>query len=106
VRATGKNVMFRGLDEVPGKVLPFIRSIPLEKALDSDTLVATHMNGAPLTKHHGFPARALVPGWIGAASRKWLTEVKVLESEFVGNFMNRRLPLPQPADQTWRRGEA
>ena len=88
VKASGKHVMFRGLDEVPGKVPPFIRSIPIEKALDSDTLIATHMNGAPLTKHHGFPARALVPGWIGAASCKWLTEIKVLESEFVGNFMS------------------
>lgn len=88
IKPTGKHVMFRGLDEVPGKVPPFIRSIPIEKALDSDTLIATHMNGAPLTKHHGFPARALVPGWIGAASCKWLTEIKVLESEFVGNFMS------------------
>jgi len=88
VKSTGKHVMFRGLDEVPGKVPPFIRSIPIEKALDGDTLIATHMNGAPLTKHHGFPARALVPGWIGSASCKWLTEIKVLESEFAGNFMN------------------
>jgi sulfite oxidase len=88
VKSTGKHVMFRGLDEVPGKVPPFIRSIPIEKALDSDTLIATHMNGEPLTKHHGFPARALVPGWIGAASCKWLTEIKILESEFVGNFMS------------------
>ena len=88
IKSTGKHVMFRGLDEVPGKVPPFIRSIPIEKALDADTLVATHMNGAPLGKHHGFPARALVPGWIGAASCKWLTEIKVLETEFAGNFMN------------------
>jgi sulfite oxidase len=88
VKSTGKHVMFRGLDEVPGKVPPFIRSIPIEKALDSDTLVAVQMNGAPLTKHHGFPARALVPGWIGAASCKWLTEIKVLDAEFVGNFMS------------------
>jgi sulfite oxidase len=88
VKSNGKHVMFRGLDEVPGKVPPFIRSIPIEKALDADTLIATHMNGVPLTKHHGFPARALAPGWVGAASCKWLTEIKVLESEFVGNFMN------------------
>lgn len=80
--------MFRGLDEVPGKVPPFIRSIPIEKALDADTLIATHMNGSPLSKHHGFPARALVPGWIGAASCKWLTEIKLLETEVAGNFMN------------------
>jgi len=88
IKPTGKHVMFRGLDEVPGKVPPFIRSIPIEKALDADTLIATHMNGSPLTKHHGFPARALVPGWVGAASCKWLTEIKLLESEFVGNFMS------------------
>jgi sulfite oxidase len=88
VKPTGKNVMFRGLDVVPGKVPPFIRSIPIEKALDADTLLATYMNGIPLPKHHGFPARALVPGWVGAASCKWLTEIKVLDSEFAGNFMN------------------
>jgi sulfite oxidase len=94
VKSRGKHVMFRGLDEVPGKVPPFIRSIPIEKALDADTLVATHMNGSPLTKHHGFPARALVPGWIGAASCKWLTELKVLDAEFVGNFMSPGYRLP------------
>jgi len=94
VKASGKHVMFRGLDEVPGKVPPFIRSIPIEKALDSDSLIATHMNSAPLTRHHGFPARALVPGWIGAASCKWLTEIKVLDSEFVGNFMSPGYRLP------------
>jgi DMSO/TMAO reductase YedYZ molybdopterin-dependent catalytic subunit len=97
LRPSGKHVMFRGLDEVPGKVPPFIRSIPIEKALDSDTLIATHMNGEPLTKHHGFPARAVVPGWIGAASCKWLTEIKVLESEFVGNFMNPGYRFPNQA---------
>src|SRR6266436_7103389 len=94
VRPTGKHVMFRGLDEVPGKVPAFIRSIPIEKATDGDTLVAVHMNGAALTKHHGFPARALVPGWIGAASCKWLTEIKVLEREFEGNFMSPGYRMP------------
>ena len=103
VKSTGKHVMFRGLDEVPGKVPPFIRSIPIEKALDADTLIATHMNGAPLTNHHGFPARALVPGWVGAASCKWLTEIKVLESEFVGNFMNPGYRFP---NQPGKPGEA
>ncbi len=99
VKSTGKHVMFRGLDEVPGKVPPFIRSIPIEKALDSDTLIATHMNGSALTKHHGFPARALVPGWIGAASCKWLTEIKVLDSEFAGNFMSPAYRFPnQPGN--------
>jgi sulfite oxidase len=103
VKTTGKHVMFRGLDEVPGKVPPFIRSIPIEKALDADTLIATHMNGSPLTKHHGFPARALVPGWVGSASCKWLTEIKLLENEFAGNFMNPGYRMP---NQPVKPGEA
>jgi DMSO/TMAO reductase YedYZ molybdopterin-dependent catalytic subunit len=103
VKPTGKHVMFRGLDEIPGKVPPFIRSIPIEKALDGDTLVATHLNGAPLPKHNGFPARTLVPGWIGAASCKWLTEIKVLDKEFEGNFMSPGYRMP---NQPVKPGEA
>jgi DMSO/TMAO reductase YedYZ molybdopterin-dependent catalytic subunit len=93
-KSTARHVMFSGLDEVPGKVPPFIRSIPIEKALDVDTLIATKMNGAPLTKHHGFPARALVPGWIGAASCKWITEIKLLDKPFEGNFMSPGYRMP------------
>lgn len=47
-----------------------------------------------MTKHHGFPARALVPGWIGAASCKWLTEIKLLNKEFEGNFMSPGYRMP------------
>jgi DMSO/TMAO reductase YedYZ molybdopterin-dependent catalytic subunit len=86
--------MFHGLDEVPGKVPPFIRSIPIEKALHEDTIIAVRMNGEPLTRHHGFPARALVPGWIGAASCKWLSEIKVMDKEFEGNFMKPGYRIP------------
>ncbi len=94
VKSSGQHVMFRGLDEVPGKVPPFIRSIPVEKALQGDTLLATHMNGRVLLKHHGFPLRALAPGWIGAASCKWLAEIRVLAQPFEGNFMNPGYHMP------------
>ncbi|PYT78321.1 MAG: sulfite oxidase-like oxidoreductase [Acidobacteria bacterium] len=103
VKPAGKHVMFGGLDEVPGKVPPFIRSIPIEKAIDGDTLVALNMNGARLTKHHGFPARVVVPGWIGAASCKWVTEIKVLDREFDGNFMSPGYRMP---NQPVQPGEA
>jgi DMSO/TMAO reductase YedYZ molybdopterin-dependent catalytic subunit len=94
VKDTAKHVQFRGLDLVPGKVPPFIRSIPIDKAMDADTLVATQMNGAPLTAHHGFPARTITPGWAGAASCKWLTEITVLDKPAEGNFMNPGYRLP------------
>lgn len=103
LKSSGQQVMFHGMDAVPANVPPFIRSIPIEKALDQDTLVALEMNGAPLTKDHGFPARALVPGWIGAASCKWLGEIKVLDKEFAGNFMSPGYRLP---NQPVKPGEA
>jgi sulfite oxidase len=93
LKTTARHVMFRGLDEASGQT-PFIRSIPIEKALDDDTLVATHMNHAPLTKHHGAPARAIVPGWIGASWCKWLTEIRILDKEFEGEFMTEAYRVP------------
>src|SRR5882724_9962274 len=103
VKDSAKHVMFKGLDIVPGKVPPFIRSIPIEKALDADTLVATHMNGTVLTPHHGYPARLVSPGWAGAASCKWLTEIIVLDKPAEGNFMSPGYRLP---NQPVKPGEA
>ncbi len=94
LKSTAKHVAFRGMDEAPGKVPQFIRSIPIQKALDPDTLLATHMNSMPLPKHHGRPVRVLVPGWVGAASVKWVTEITVLPQEFEGNFMKPGYRLP------------
>lgn len=51
--------------------------LPIDKALDPDTLVALEMNGAPLPPDHGFPARLLVPGWVGTYSIKWLRRIEV-----------------------------
>ncbi len=103
LKDTGKHVVFRGLDVVPGKVPPFIRSIPIEKAMDGDTLVATRMNGAALTPHHGYPARVITPGWAGAASCKWLAEITVQAKPADGNFM---LPGYRMPNQPVKPGEA
>ena len=101
LKATAHHVAFRGLDTPPDGAEDFVRSIPIAKAMDADTLVATKMNGAALTPEHGFPARALVPGWIGAASIKWLREIVVLTSEYKGFYMNPgyRVPLLKIVNQ-------
>lgn len=51
--------------------------MPLSKAMDMDTIIALEMNGQPLPPDHGFPARMIVPGWVGAYSVKWLREIEV-----------------------------
>ena len=72
----------RGIERAPD----FIRSLPVEKALDSATLLAYEMNGEPLPVPHGFPLRAVVPGWEGAYSVKWLTHIRVSDREHDGPF--------------------
>ena len=44
--------------------------------------LAVGLNGLPLHPDHGFPVRALVPGWGGAASVKWLTEINISTKRF------------------------
>lgn len=70
--------------KTPG-VIAYERSLPLKKALD-DVLLAYAMNGEPLTPQHGFPLRAIVPGWYGMASVKWLTNIYVTDTPFQGFF--------------------
>ncbi len=53
------------------------RPMPLSKALAEDTLVALRMNGEPLLADHGFPARMIVPGWVGTAWIKWVGRIQV-----------------------------
>jgi DMSO/TMAO reductase YedYZ molybdopterin-dependent catalytic subunit len=67
----------------PG-VIHFDRGIPLAKAKKDETLLAWEMNGAPLTVSHGAPLRAVVGGWYGMASVKWLSRIVVLDRPHAG----------------------
>lgn len=71
------HVAFEGLDCVSDKGEVFGGSIPLAKAMDGNVLLADTMNGVLLDPAHGFPLRALVPGYIGARSVKWLHRIVV-----------------------------
>jgi len=68
----------------PGE-LKFARSIPLNKAR-ADVLLAYKMNGSELPAEHGFPLRAIVPGWYAMASIKWLQRVIVTDQPFTGYY--------------------
>ena len=74
---------------------PVIRSIPLSKAMEPNTLIAWAMNGAPLPRVHGYPLRLVVPGWVGSASTKWLHTLTVLDAPFKGTYMDRSYRIPR-----------
>jgi DMSO/TMAO reductase YedYZ molybdopterin-dependent catalytic subunit len=84
VKATGRFVTMNGADRGMGQQPDFVRQLPIEKAMHPDTLIAYDMNGQPIAPLHGFPLRAIVPGWEGAYSIKWLTNLRVLDREFDG----------------------
>jgi DMSO/TMAO reductase YedYZ molybdopterin-dependent catalytic subunit len=88
-REDARHVSFEGFDKPLGKAgIKFIRSIPLEKAIDS-TLLAYEMNGQLLPLKHGYPLRALALGWTGANCVKWLHKIMVLDQPHEGFFMDK-----------------
>jgi DMSO/TMAO reductase YedYZ molybdopterin-dependent catalytic subunit len=44
-----------------------------------DALLATHVNGAPLSNNHGFPVRLIVPGYPGQNMVKQIDRITVIE---------------------------
>jgi DMSO/TMAO reductase YedYZ molybdopterin-dependent catalytic subunit len=92
VKSEAREVIFEGADggileepkRPPGKV-EFARSIPLAKARE-DVLLAYKMNGNELPPQHGFPLRAIVPGWYAMASIKWLQRIIVTDRPFSGYY--------------------
>lgn len=75
LKRTATDVMPIGLDD-PKKAH---RPMSIDKALAEDTLLVYAMNGQVLPLDHGFPVRILVPGWLGAASIKWVGQIEVSE---------------------------
>lgn len=72
--ANAREVMPESLDAIRAR-----RPLPLDKALADDTVVVVGMNGDVLPPDHGYPARLVVSGWLGAASIKWLGRIVVSE---------------------------
>ncbi len=86
----------QGADPGPVATAPaVIRSIPLSKAMEENTLIAWAMNDGPLPFVHGYPLRLVVPGWVGSASTKWLTTLTVLDAPFKGTYMDSSYVMPR-----------
>lgn len=111
VGAEARHVELLGHDTVEedGETVRFGGSIPLEKALEADVLLAYEMNGAPLLRAHGAPLRVVVPGYIGARSVKWLSNVTLRREPSDAYFQARSYKLFPPGESDadaldWGRG--
>jgi DMSO/TMAO reductase YedYZ molybdopterin-dependent catalytic subunit len=62
----------------------FSSSIPLEKALQEDTILAYEMNDITLPQIHGFPLRLVVPGKVGYKWVKWIVKIELVDYEYRG----------------------
>jgi DMSO/TMAO reductase YedYZ molybdopterin-dependent catalytic subunit len=109
VRPGARKLVLRGHDR-------YSDSFPLAAALLDGTLIAYEMNGKPLERQHGFPARALVMGLYGIKNVKWLSELEVTTYDYKGYWQRRgwtdtgtyktfsRIDVPAP-DATLTRGQ-
>lgn len=92
LRMNAKEVVVEGFDN--GKrsdvdqVFHFTRSLPLDKALHPDTMIAYELNGQPIPFKHGYPLRLIVPQWYAMASVKWVKQITVIEEQFSGPFQS------------------
>lgn len=100
LKSRALHVQFQGADRPALPSVPlFVRSIPLDKAMHPDTLLAYEMNGRPVPLLHGAPLRVITPGWMAESCIKWLTDMTVQSAEAVGYYMQTAYRIPVTAVQ-------
>ncbi|KAI0388379.1 sulfite oxidase [Xylariaceae sp. FL0594] len=62
-----------------GEVMNYAVSVPYSKVKANEVMLVWEMNGEPLPKIHGAPVRAVVMGYIGARSVKWLYRINAIK---------------------------
>jgi len=95
IRASARQVTFEGMDR---PVLPgtpeFVKALDAAHALDGEVMLAYAMNGADLPMLNGYPVRLVVPGYYGTYWVKHLADIKVLDKEFDGFWMQKAYRIP------------
>lgn len=95
-----KHVQFLGADLPPNPKTPaFFRSLPIARALDPTTLIATRMNGEPIPALHGGPVRLIVPRWTGNHWIKWVRTIRLARDEAPGFYQQTGYKIPRDLSQ-------
>lgn len=95
LRKDALEIVMNGADAgVIDKTPDFVKSLPMWKALDENTLIAYEMNGEPLPHWNGFPVRVIVPGWTGTYWVKHLVSLDVAAKPYEGFWMKSAYRVP------------
>lgn len=76
----------RHLSGDPGKQ-PISRGVPVDKALEKESLIVWAINGEPLPPLHGFPLRLVCAGWPASVSGKWIKRILIRDRVHDGEKM-------------------
>jgi DMSO/TMAO reductase YedYZ molybdopterin-dependent catalytic subunit len=79
---TAKAVKFVSAEE------PYVDYLTIEQALLPNVMVALDMDGGPLSRPHGSPARVVIPEMYGYKGVKWLAGMELVADEGTGYWEN------------------
>jgi DMSO/TMAO reductase YedYZ molybdopterin-dependent catalytic subunit len=77
-QASAKAIRFVSLE------VPYNDSLTLEQVRLHDVMLAVGMDGAPLSRPHGSPARVVIPEMYGYKGVKWLTRIELVAQQPTG----------------------
>lgn len=64
-------------------------SIPVERIMKGDVMLAHSMNGVALPMDHGYPIRIIAPGLYGIKNVKWITDIEIVNYDYQGYWQQR-----------------
>jgi hypothetical protein len=76
------DIKFTGVDG-------YSESLPVEAALQPETLLCYSMGNQPLTKTHGAPLRLYAPDRFGIKNPKWIIKIEAVDSDYQGFWQQR-----------------
>src|SRR5262249_44840348 len=95
IKKEAVEVVFDGADgPIVDKTPDFVKSLPVWKAVEETTLLASEMNAAPLPQWNGFPLRLAAPGWPPTYWIKHLTSIDVATRPFDVFWMKSAYRIP------------
>jgi sulfite dehydrogenase len=95
ITASAKEIAFHGTDGPVMEATPaFVKSIPLDRAQDDNTIIALRMNDAELPIWNGYPARIIVPGWTATYWMKHVTNIEIRATKLDNFWMKSAYRVP------------